>query len=132
MAGAVAAVLALGGFAFYNTNVLNDYDTAKERTEATAGYERRYRRFADALQPRIDGVRLAVPEGVSKAQTVPAAGEPLRWGATVDEARVDLRLGHGSILPLMTRTRYSFARRKASTGPPARPVETKETVCASP
>lgn len=84
-AGALAAVLALGGFAFYNTNVVNTYSTAKERTEATAEYERRYRRFAEVPQPRIDGVRL-------DAELYPSRGTA--------EIRVRYRLVHDGPAPL--------------------------------
>jgi ABC-2 type transport system permease protein len=63
-AGAAAAaaglVLTLGGFVFYNTNVLNDYATASERTERSAEYERRYGRYADVPQPRLTGTNLHV------------------------------------------------------------------------
>ena len=84
-AAALVAVLALGGFAFYNTNVVNEYDTAAERTQATAEYERRYRRFAEVLQPRIDGVRL-------HAELYPSRGTA--------EVRVSYRLVHDGPAPV--------------------------------
>lgn len=61
-AGALAAmlVLALGGFIFYNTNVLNDYRTPFEQDEVRAEYERRYRRFDALPQPRLTAARLHV------------------------------------------------------------------------
>jgi ABC-type transport system involved in multi-copper enzyme maturation permease subunit len=61
-AAALAAVLVLGlgGFIFYNTNVLNDYRTPQEADAPRAEYERRFRRFADAPQPVITGVELHV------------------------------------------------------------------------
>ncbi|HLL83759.1 MAG TPA: M1 family aminopeptidase, partial [Longimicrobium sp.] len=61
-AGALAAmlVLTLGGFIFYNTNILNDYRTPWEQDEARAEYERRYRRFDALPQPRLTAVRLRV------------------------------------------------------------------------
>jgi ABC-2 type transport system permease protein len=54
-AAAVAVLLigGLGGFIFYNTNVLNDYRSPFETAERRAEYERRYKRFEDAPQPRI-------------------------------------------------------------------------------
>jgi ABC-2 type transport system permease protein len=84
-AGALAAVLAFGGFAFYNTNVLNDYGTAQERAEAAAEYERRYARFAEVPQPRIDGVRL-------NAELYPSRGTA--------EMRVSYRLLHDGPAPV--------------------------------
>jgi len=61
-AAAVAAglVLALGGFIFYNTNVLNRYRSAAGVAERSAEYERRYGRFAGAPQPWVTGASLRV------------------------------------------------------------------------
>ncbi|MFD3003434.1 ABC transporter permease/M1 family aminopeptidase [Pontibacter toksunensis] len=54
---AVAGLLLLGfgGFVFYNTNVLNDYRPFDERIARLAAYERRYKEYEDAPQPRIAG-----------------------------------------------------------------------------
>ncbi|HEX2091586.1 MAG TPA: M1 family aminopeptidase [Longimicrobiaceae bacterium] len=57
---AVLLVLGLGGFIFYNTNVLNDYRTGKDRERTAAAYERLYKRFEGIPQPRVVGVRVAV------------------------------------------------------------------------
>ena len=57
---AVALILVLGGFVFYNTNVLNEYRTVKEEGRPQAEYEKRYKRYADAPQPTIAAVRLRV------------------------------------------------------------------------
>jgi hypothetical protein len=59
-AAAMALILALGGFVFYNTNVLNPYETAADWTADQVAYERRYGRFAGVPQPRLTGVRLHV------------------------------------------------------------------------
>ena len=59
-AGAAALVLGLGGFIFYNTNVLNDFQTSAEQVALRAEYERRYGRFRDVPQPRPAAVRLHV------------------------------------------------------------------------
>jgi ABC-type transport system involved in multi-copper enzyme maturation permease subunit len=61
-AAAVAAVLVLGlgGFVFYNTNVLNEYRTTYREEERTAEYERLYKRYENAPQPRIVGVKVDV------------------------------------------------------------------------
>ncbi len=60
--GAAAALLivGLGGFIFYNTNVLNEYRTASDGVERRAEYERRYARYARTPQPRLTGTRLHV------------------------------------------------------------------------
>jgi ABC-2 type transport system permease protein len=55
LAGALAAtaVLALGGYVFYNTNVLNAYVPQVTRLARQAAYERQYARYAKAPQPRL-------------------------------------------------------------------------------
>ncbi|MBF9221245.1 M1 family aminopeptidase [Hymenobacter ruricola] len=57
---AVAAVgiAGLGGFVFYNTNVLHDYTNASAAQRAA--YEQRYRRYQHAPQPQLTGVNLRV------------------------------------------------------------------------
>ncbi|HEX2210314.1 MAG TPA: hypothetical protein VHG93_21735, partial [Longimicrobium sp.] len=59
-AAAAGLVLALGGFIFYNTNVLNAYRSASDVVELRAGYERRYGRYANVPQPRLAGATLRV------------------------------------------------------------------------
>jgi ABC-2 type transport system permease protein len=59
-AAALALILALGGFIFYNTNVLNEYLTASDIAERRAEYERRYGRYAGVPQPRLTGTNLHV------------------------------------------------------------------------
>ena len=50
---AVVLVLTLGGFIFYNTNVLNEYTSTSETEELRAEYERRYGRYAHVSQPEL-------------------------------------------------------------------------------
>jgi ABC-type transport system involved in multi-copper enzyme maturation permease subunit len=57
---AAALILGLGGFIFYNTNVLNPYRTAAGVAELRAEYERRYGQYASVPQPRLAGVSLRV------------------------------------------------------------------------
>jgi ABC-2 type transport system permease protein len=60
-AGAAAVlILALGGFIFYNTNVLNDYRTPFDNDELRAEHERRYKRYQDVPQPRITRASLRI------------------------------------------------------------------------
>lgn len=50
---AVTAMLLLGSFIFYNTNVLNTYQPQATRLARAADYERKYARYTDVAQPRI-------------------------------------------------------------------------------
>jgi len=52
---AVAALLiiTLGGFVFYNTNVLNENRSPNDIAAERAEYERRYKRFQDAPEPTL-------------------------------------------------------------------------------
>ncbi|HYH78650.1 MAG TPA: M1 family aminopeptidase [Longimicrobium sp.] len=59
-AAALALVGATGGFIYYNTNVLNDYETRDRSKAVTASYEHRYKRFEWAPQPRVTAARLNV------------------------------------------------------------------------
>ena len=49
-----------GAFIFYNTNVLNHYQTADDQLARQADYEKKYKRLAGVPQPKITAVRLAV------------------------------------------------------------------------
>jgi ABC-2 type transport system permease protein len=57
---AAGLVLALGGFIFYNTNVLNPYRSASDLMELRADYERRYGKYATVPQPRLAKASLRV------------------------------------------------------------------------
>ena len=59
-AAAVGLILTVGGFIFYNTNVLNEYATASDRMERRVEYERRYGRYQGIPQPRLTGTSLHV------------------------------------------------------------------------
>jgi ABC-2 type transport system permease protein len=59
-AGVLALVLATGGWIFYNTNVLNHFESEKEGRRTQADYEKLYKRFEWAPQPRITAARLNV------------------------------------------------------------------------
>jgi hypothetical protein len=63
-AGVVAAslglVLLVGGFIFYNTNILNAYHSSAESTQRRANYERRYGRYEGAPQPQMTATELHV------------------------------------------------------------------------
>jgi len=58
--GACVVWLAVGGYIFYNTNILNDYETGPERERLQANYEKALLPFEKQPQPRITAVNLAV------------------------------------------------------------------------
>ncbi len=49
-----------GGFIFYNTNVLNEYQSKKDREKQQIAYENQYKRFENTPQPRIQSVKTDV------------------------------------------------------------------------
>ena len=55
---AAVLIVALGGFIFYNTNVLNEYLAPQNAGRTQAEYERRYARYKDLPQPVIAGAEL--------------------------------------------------------------------------
>jgi ABC-2 type transport system permease protein len=57
---AVALILTLGGFIFYNTNVLNEYITDDELVERRAEYERRFGKYEGISQPVRVGTNLRI------------------------------------------------------------------------
>jgi hypothetical protein len=57
---AITLILALGGFIFYNTNILNPYSTPDDVASPQAEYERLYKRFEDSPQPVIVDAELRV------------------------------------------------------------------------
>ncbi|HEX7731575.1 MAG TPA: M1 family aminopeptidase [Rhodanobacter sp.] len=59
----VAALLGfagLGGWIFYNTDVLNHYENGNARQREQADYEKQYAKYADLPQPRITAVKADV------------------------------------------------------------------------
>jgi ABC-2 type transport system permease protein len=52
--------IGLGGFLFYNTDVLNRYSTSTQRRHLRAEYERKYKRYELIPQPRITAVQVQV------------------------------------------------------------------------
>jgi ABC-type transport system involved in multi-copper enzyme maturation permease subunit len=57
---AVVLIMTLGGFIFYNTNVLNQYLTDSEMKERQAEYEHQYGRYKDIAQPTLTGTSLNI------------------------------------------------------------------------
>jgi ABC-type transport system involved in multi-copper enzyme maturation permease subunit len=53
LTAALVLLVAVGGFVFYNTNVLNTYRTREERIAMQVRYEREYKQFEKLPQPMI-------------------------------------------------------------------------------
>ena len=59
-ATAVAIIAGVGGYIFYNTNILNDFRTGEEIEQRAAEFERRYGRYASLPQPILSAKKLHV------------------------------------------------------------------------
>ncbi|MEP7303026.1 MAG: M1 family aminopeptidase, partial [Caldimonas sp.] len=59
-AGSALSFVALGGWIFYNTNVLNRYTTTLDAQARQVDYEKHYKATAGEPQPKITAVTLAV------------------------------------------------------------------------
>ncbi|HTL76860.1 MAG TPA: M1 family aminopeptidase [Casimicrobiaceae bacterium] len=59
-ASAAVAMAALGGYIFYNTNILNPYLTTYDQQARQADYEKRYKSLERAPQPKIADVSATV------------------------------------------------------------------------
>jgi ABC-2 type transport system permease protein len=57
---ALATFAATGAYAWYNTNVVNRYETSSERDEFAAAYEKKYLKYEKLPQPSISKVVLNV------------------------------------------------------------------------
>jgi ABC-type transport system involved in multi-copper enzyme maturation permease subunit len=57
---AAIAFIAIGGWIFYNTNILNEYLTPDERMRRQADYEKAYGRYEDSPAPSYESIEMAV------------------------------------------------------------------------
>ena len=57
---ALALIVLVGGFVFFNTNILNEYRSGEEGPRRQAEYERRYSRYEDVAQPELVATQLNV------------------------------------------------------------------------
>ncbi len=60
MVAGLLLFLGTGSYIFYNTNVLNTYRNSKEEQKLRAEFEKQYKQYQDAPQPRITGIELDV------------------------------------------------------------------------
>jgi len=57
---AAIAFIGVGGWIFYNTNILNEYLTPYKRLQRKADYEKAYGRHEDAPSPSYDSIDMAI------------------------------------------------------------------------
>ena len=57
---ALVLIFSLGSFIFYNTNVLNEYQSNSDSNEQKAEYERRYGHYRNTPQPQLTATKLHV------------------------------------------------------------------------
>lgn len=57
---AAIAFIGIGGWIFYNTNILNEYLTPDERLQRKADYEKAYGRYENAPTPSYDSIDMAI------------------------------------------------------------------------
>ncbi len=92
LAVALLAFVGLGGWIFYNTNVLNRYVPGDEAKQQQADYEKAYRRYKDLPQPRIASIRADV-DIFPESRTVSIRGHyrlENRTGKPIGEIHVTL------------------------------------------
>ncbi len=57
---AAAAFIALGGWIFYNTDILNEYKTPNQQLRYRADYEKEYGRYENLPAPSFDSIDMAI------------------------------------------------------------------------
>ena len=88
---AFALIISLGGFIFWNTNVLNEYVTDDELVQRRADYERLYGRFEGRAQPVITHTSLRVDiHGKRRAATMRGSYRLVNRGSTpIDSVHIE-------------------------------------------
>jgi hypothetical protein len=59
-AASLLLFIAIGGWIYYNTHILNPYLTTAQFADRRADYEKKYRKYLDVAQPKITDVKLQV------------------------------------------------------------------------
>jgi ABC-type transport system involved in multi-copper enzyme maturation permease subunit len=107
LAVALLAFVGLGGWIYYNTNVLNEYVPGDQAKQRQADYEKAYRKYIDLPQPRITDIRADVdihPE----ARSVEVRGR-YRLENLTSKPIADL---HVTLNPELDDIRYDFPAHK--------------------
>jgi hypothetical protein len=92
-AGCLAVFLVTGGYIFYNTNILSQYETREQGLDWRAAYERAYRRYETTPQPSVVSVSTTVDLYPSERRFEVAGSYRLenRTGEPVDTVLVSVR-----------------------------------------
>jgi ABC-type transport system involved in multi-copper enzyme maturation permease subunit len=92
LALSVATLAALGGWIFYNTNVLNHYESHDRLLDTAADYEKRYRAFLALPNPSVTAVRADVAIYPAQRRVTIAGSYQLRnkTGTPLDSLRIQL------------------------------------------
>ena len=86
----LAACAAVGGWIFYNTNVLNHYESQEAALDRAADYEKRYRAFLDLPNPTLTSVRADVDiDPAARSVTIAGTYQLVnKTGAPLDTLRL--------------------------------------------
>ena len=109
-------ILVLGGFIFYNTNVLNEYHTSSEIKGMQAAYEKHYSRYANVPQLSLTATNLQV-EIFPVQRSVDISGTYY----LVNRTTVAIDSIHLATAPRVETRTFAFSR-------PATPVLTDEAL----
>ena len=92
-AASLAVFLCVGGFIFYNTNIVTGYETRKQGLDRRADYERAYRRYESLPRPSVLGVTTNVDLYPSERRFRVAGSYRLenRTGVPIETVLVSLR-----------------------------------------
>ena len=105
---ALALILSVGGFIFYNTNVLHAYVTTADRINRAVEYERRFGRYVGIPQPRLTATTLRVEIYPERRQA-----EVRGTYRLVNESAVAIETIHLATAPQVGTRAVSFDRRIA-------------------
>jgi ABC-2 type transport system permease protein len=96
----VLLFVVVGGYIFYNTNVLNTYRTTFQEDEQRAQYEKKYRQYLALPQPRITDVNLQIDLDPAERTAVVRGSLWLENKSNAAIDRVALTIWPGDLVPL--------------------------------
>ncbi len=102
----IVLIFIVGGFLFYNTNILNSYTTSEERIEQRAFYEKNYGKYKFIPQPMLSAVKIQV-------EIYPEKGELEVMGnyKLINKTSIALDTIHVATTPGMETVKMDFSRK---------------------